>query len=210
MRKWLTRRSEAVRAVAATSLVFSVALGVLAFRARRLPPAPIVIHPMTPLPAATRSSTETPGPIKVYVSGAVASPGVYALSWDSRVEQAIAAAGNATDDADLVRVNLAQRVYDEQQIYVPHKAEEATPVLPTLAPAVSPTAFTVAPGHRININTASASELETLSGIGPVLAQRIVDYREANGPFARPEDVKKVKGIGDSVFQRNQDFITTE
>jgi competence protein ComEA len=122
------------------------------------------------------------------------------------VEQAIAAAGSATDDADLVRVNLAQRVYDEQQIYVPHKAEGATPVLPTTAP----TAVTSASGHRININTASAPELETLSGIGPVLAQRIVDYREANGPFSKPEDVKQVKGIGDSIFQRIQDSIATE
>lgn len=207
MHKWLARHSEAVRTAAATSLVFSIALGGLAIRARRLPPAPIVIHPMTPLPAATRSATDTPGPIKVYVSGAVANPGVYSLSWDSRVEQAIIAAGNATEDADLVRVNLAQRVYDEQQIYVPHKAEDATPMLPTSAP---PTAVTSAPGHRININTASASELETLSGIGPVLAQRILDYRAANGPFSKPEDVKKVKGIGDGIFQRIQDLITTE
>ncbi len=210
MHKWLARHSEAVRAVAATSLVFSIALSALVLRTRHSPPTSIVIHPMTPLPTATRSSTETPGPIKVYVSGAVASPGVYALPWDSRVEQAISAAGNATDDADLVRVNLAQRVYDEQQIYVPHTSEEATPVLPTMAPAASPTAISSASGVRININTASASELETLSGIGPVLAQRIVDYREANGPFAKPEDVKKVQGIGDSIFQRNQDLITTE
>lgn len=210
MHKWLARRSEAVRLVAATSLVFSIALGGLAIRARRSPPAPIVIHPMTPLPAATRGPTNTPGPIKVYVSGAVANPGVYSLSWDSRVEQAIIAAGNATEDADLVRVNLAQRVYDEQQIYVPHKAEEATPVLPTSAPPASPTAVASAPGHNININTASASQLEALSGIGPVLAQRILDYRAANGPFSRPEDVKKVRGIGDGIFQRIQDFITTE
>ncbi len=210
MHKWLARHSEAVRAVAATSLVFSIALGGYAFRARRSSPTPIVIHPISPVAAATRISTETPGPIKVYVSGAVASPGVYSLSWDSRVEQAIAAAGNAADDADLVRVNLAQRVYDEQQIYVPHKAEEATPVLPTTAPAVSPTAVTSASGHKININTASALELEALSGIGPVLAQRIIDYREANGPFSKPEDVKKVKGIGNSIFQRIQEWITTE
>jgi competence protein ComEA len=146
----------------------------------------------------------------VYVSGAVAHPGVYALPWDSRVEQAVAAAGGGTADADLLRVNLAQRVHDEQQIYVPHKSEAVTPVLPTPVPPTPIAGTSSIPGQKVNINTASAAELEALPGIGPVLAQRIIDYRQTNGPFRTPEDMKRVKGIGDVTFERLRDLITAE
>jgi competence protein ComEA len=196
--------------MAATSLVFSIALGAMAFRIRRPTPAAIVIQPLTALPTVTKAPTASPRPVKVYVVGAVARPGVYALPWDSRVEQAIAAAGGATADADLVRVNLAQQINDEQQIYVPREAEEATPALPTPMPR-TPSAVALSPsGQKININTAAAAELETLSGIGPVLAQRIIDYRQARGPFQKLEDIKKVKGIGESIFERIQGMITLE
>jgi len=210
MRQWLARRPEVVRAVAATSLVFSIILGTTLVAVRRPAPAPIVIHPMTPLPTATSAPTATPAPVQVYVSGAVAHPGVYTLPWDSRAEQAIAAAGNATSDADLVRVNLAQRVYDEQQIYVPCKAEEVTPTLPTPVPHTPSAGASSPSGQRISINTADAAELETLPGIGPVLAQRIIDYRQSHGPFRKPEDIRKVSGIGDGIFKRIQDLITVE
>jgi len=210
MRQWLARRPEVVRAVAATRMVFSIILGAALLAVRRPTPAPIVIHSMTPLPTATSAPTATPEPVKVYVSGAVVRPGVYSLPWNSWVEQAIAAAGNATSDADLVRVNLAQRVYDQQQIYVPYKAEEVTPTLPTPVPHTPSTGASSPSGQRININTAHAAELETLPGIGPVLAQRIIDYRQAHGPLRKPEDVKKVSGIGDGIFKRIQDLITVE
>ncbi len=210
MRQWLTRHPETVRAVAATSLVFSIALGAMAFTVRKPTPAAIIIEPLTPLPSATKAPTASPGPVKVYVVGAVTRPGVYALPWNSRVEQAITSAGGATVDADLVRVNLAQQVHDQQQIYVPYKAEEATPVLPTLVPHTPSAAAASSSGQTININTATAAELETLSGIGPVLAQRIIDYRQTHGPFQRLEDIKKVKGIGDSTFERIQQMITLD
>jgi competence protein ComEA len=210
MRQWLTRHLETIRAVAATSLAFSIILGAMAFSLRRPAPAAIVIQPLTPLPTASKAPTASPGPMKVYVVGAVARPGVYALPWDSRVEQAIASAGGATVDADLLRVNLAQRIHDQQQIYVPSRAEEATPVLPTLAPPTPSAGSASSSGRTINVNTANASELETLPGIGPVLAQRIIDYCQTHGPFQRLEDLKKVKGIGESTFERIQGMITLE
>jgi competence protein ComEA len=126
------------------------------------------------------------------------------------VEQAIAAAGGTTAEADLVRVNLAQQVHDEQQIYVPYKAEEATPALPTPVPRTPSAGPASLPGQTININTAGAAELEMLSGIGPVLAQRIIEYRQTHGPFQKPEDIQKVKGIGESTFERIQGMIVLE
>jgi competence protein ComEA len=210
MRQWLGRHREALAASAFTSLVSAILLGATAFAIRKPAPAPIVIHPMTPPPIETRAPTATPGPIQVYVSGAVALPGVYALPWNSRVDRAIAAAGGSTADADLLRVNLAQRVHDEQQIYVPHESEVATPVLPTPVPPTPSTGISSTTGPKTNINMASATELEALPGIGPVLAQRIIEFREANGPFRRPEDIKNVKGIGDSTFGRIRDVISVE
>jgi competence protein ComEA len=210
MRQTLLRHPETVRGVAATSLVVSIVLGAAVFAARRPSPAAIVIEAMTPLPSSTKAPTVTGEPVKVYVVGAVVRPGVYALPWDSRVEQAIASAGGATSDADLVRVNLAQPVHDGQQVYVPCEAEEATPALPTPVPSMPSAGAPSSSGQKININTASVAELETLSGIGPVLAQRIVDYRQANGAFQKPEDLKKVKGIGDSIFERIQGMVTVE
>ena len=205
---WVARHREAVGVAAGASLVFAIALGGTAFVLRRPVPAPIVILPMTPAPTATQAPTYTPRPILVYVLGAVTQPGVYALPWDSRVEQAIAAAGDATADADLLRVNLAQRVYDEQQVYVPHRGEPILPVLPTAAAPVSATTALHAPGQKININTASAAELEALPGIGPVLAQRIVDHRQANGPFRTAEGLTEVSGIGEGILGRIRDLIT--
>ncbi|MBC7262248.1 MAG: ComEA family DNA-binding protein [Chloroflexi bacterium] len=206
----MEKHREAVGVGTLMGLISLGALGAMLFFIRKPAPASIVIYPITPPAAQTRVPTATPGPILVYVSGAVASPGVYAIPWDSRVEQAVYAAGGALAEADLVRVNLAQRVYDEQQIYVPYKNEQATPILPTTVPRVISSGMSSAPGQKININTASAGELETLPGIGPTLAQRIVDYRQSNGSFQRPEDIKKVKGIGDGIFAQIKDLITVE
>ena len=191
------------------ALAFAAILGAVLFTVRRPPLAPIVIRSITPLPTPTRPPTATPGPIQVYVSGAVAHPGVYALAWDGRVEQAIAAAGGPAVDADLVQVNLAQRLYDEEQIYVPSRGESATSPVRMPTPHKAPTAITRAPA-RINLNSASLNDLDLLPGIGPVLGQRILDYRQANGPFQRVEDIKKVKGIGDSIFEGIRELIYAE
>lgn len=156
-------------------------------------PTPQAIEIIEPSP----SPMATPAQLAVYVTGAVVSPGVYYLPEGSRIEEALQAAGGATADANLNRVNLARRVRDEDQIFVPKVGEES--------PLVPPGSYSE--GGPININTASTAELEALPGIGPTLAQRIVDYREAHGPFAAIEDVTNVRGIGEGLFNEISDLI---
>lgn len=208
--QWMDKHREAIAVGMLLSLIYLGVLGTIVFFIKKPAPAPIVIHQITPPTAQTRMPTATPGPIQVYICGAVARPGVYTIPSGSRVEQAVYAAGGAAADADLARVNLAQRVYDEQQIYVPYKDEATTPVLPTAIPRTIISGVSSAPGQKVNINTAGAGELETLPGIGPTLAQRIMNYRQSNGPFQHPEDIKKVKGIGDGIFVQIQDLITVK
>ncbi len=100
------------------------------------------------------------------------------------------------------RINLATELVDGQHVYVPHLEEEDTPVEWPSAPRAGDV--------RININTADAAALEALTGIGPALAQRIIDYRELNGPFARPEDVMNVAGVGPALFAQIEDSISTQ
>jgi competence protein ComEA len=181
-----------------------VVLGVVFFFLRRPQPEPITILP--PEPTATSMPTPTPRPLCVYVSGAVARPDVYELPPDSIVKDAVEAAGGPTGEADLNRINLARRVQDEEQIYVPQKGEESLPVSPPSGPSLSSPSSQK--GDKVNINTATAEELDTLPGVGPSIAQRIIDYRTTHGPFRSIEDIKKVKGIGDATFEELKDKIT--
>jgi len=176
-------------------LLSSIILGGALFYLRWPRPTPIEIIEPTPVLAST------PAEVGVYVVGAVLNPGVYFLPQGSRVEDALEAAGGSTEEADLAWVNLAKRVYDEEQIYVPRLGEENPPLPPPSGSSGGQA------GGKININTASAAELETLPGIGPVLAQRVVDYREANGPFAAIEDIKNVRGIGEATFEEIKELI---
>jgi competence protein ComEA len=210
MGHWLRKHREGVTVGLLLSLVFVTTLGAVLLRVKRPTSAPIVIQSITPFPVPMGAPTATPQPIQVYVLGAVTQPGVYVLPWDSRVQQAIAAAGGTTLHADLVRVNLAERVHDEQQVYVPSQNEAVTPTLPTPVPRPTAATGSSLPGQRININTASVDALVALPGIGPSLAQRIVEYRQANGPFSRPEDIKDVRGIGDGIFAEIKDWITVQ
>ncbi len=138
--------------------------------------------------------------ITVDVAGAVANPGVYALDANSRVVDAITAAGQILKGADTSDLNLARIMKDGEQIYVYPKATSFTR---------SGTSSRAAPVRRgpIAINRASAKELEALDGIGPVLASRIVTYRSANGPFAAVEDLLKVSGIGAAKFAQFKEKI---
>jgi competence protein ComEA len=174
--------------------------GVILLQVRRPKPQPIELSTATPLPSP--EATPTVCPLRVYVSGAVHQPDVYTLPPDSIVKDAILAAGGATDDADLDRINLALAIADGQHVYVPHLGEESPPVEP-------PSAQT-APGGKVNINTADLKTLESLPGIGPVMAQRILDYRQAHGLFAKIEDVMEVSGIGPSTFENMRELITTK
>ena len=140
---------------------------------------------------------------------AVVEPGVYTLSPDSRLHEAVAAAGGVADDADSARINLADRVYDGQQVYVPARGARPPPQPTPGMAGVSPSggAKETVAGGFIDINTASASELEALPGIGPTYAQRVIAYRQTNGPFSDPADIMRVKGIGPACFNRIKDQI---
>ena len=128
--------------------------------------------------------------IFVDVTGAVTKPGVYTLAANSRVIDAIKAAGDSAPGADLSTINLARVLSDGEQIYV-----DAT-VLNSAGKRVSKTVHS----GPINVNRATAAQLDSLDGIGPVIAKRIIEYRKVNGPFATVEDLQKVSGIGIAKF----------
>ncbi|MFN8386103.1 MAG: ComEA family DNA-binding protein [Anaerolineales bacterium] len=155
--------------------------------------------------AITLRPVPTDTPIVVYISGAVPRPGVYALPKGARVQDAISAAGGFLADADKTGINLARQLDDGEQLDIPF-GEGASLVIPT------PGAEEVEPGEAdlVNINTASQSELETLPGIGPTTAQKIIEYREENGPFESTEDIMNVSGIGPGTYERIKDLITVD
>ena len=128
--------------------------------------------------------------IFVDVTGAVTKPGVYKLAANSRVIDAIKAAGDSAPGADLSTINLARVLSDGEQIYV-----DAT-IINSAGKRISKTVHS----GPINVNRATAAQLDSLDGIGPVIAKRIIEYRKVNGPFATVEDLQKVSGIGTAKF----------
>jgi competence protein ComEA len=166
---------------------------------------------LTAASSSTAASPGTPAELVVYVCGAVRSPGVVRLLDGARVAEAIELAGGPTARAELSAVNLAAKVGDGQQIVVPEKAAEGA--AGSAAAAADPGAATGAAsvpsgGALVNINTASLTELESLSGVGPSTAQKIIDYRTANGGFTSIEQLMEVTGIGDAKFAAVKDSIT--
>lgn len=168
---------------------------------------------VTRLPAGrpvTLEPAPTEVPIEVSVVGAVLRPGLYLFADGSRIQDAITAAGGLTTDANVGGINLAAKLQDGQQLVIPGGGGVPAAAQPTARFTVLGT--TAAPGSTtelININTATAQELEALPGIGPTLAQRIVDYRTAHGPFQRIEDIMNVPGIGPATFDEIQNLITS-
>jgi len=157
--------------------------------------------------------TPTPAEIKVYVTGAVKNPGVYKMQPGDRIEDALKAAGGAGDEADLLNIDLAKRVVDEMQIVVPLKAI-ASPIPGTSGPAAGgvtiPAGTTTGAGQsgKINVNTATAADLDKLPGIGQTLSTRIVEYRTAHGSYRNLDDLRKVAGLTNSVIEKIKDSIS--
>ncbi len=147
---------------------------------------------------------EDPEVIIVDVAGAVKTPKVVTLPRDSRVEDAIQAAGGLTEQADLSQVNRAAFVADGEKLYIPQEGEEGD----TKASSSAETNGTEPAAKKVNLNTAGSEELESLPGIGPVTANKIVTYRSKNGAFTKLEDLKLVDGIGDKTFDNIKDQIT--
>jgi competence protein ComEA len=171
----------------------------------------LVLAAASPSPE-TATSPGVPAEVMVYVCGAVRRPGVVRLPEGARVADAIDLAGGPTGDAELSAVNLAAKVGDGQQIVVPERgASGAASGGAAAAPAgaaAGAAGTAAAPGALVNLNTASLQELETLSGVGPSTAQKIIDYRTANGGFTSIEQLMEVPGIGDAKFAAVKDSIT--
>lgn len=146
--------------------------------------------------------------VYVDVDGAVVRPGVYRLKDGARVSQAIDAAGGLAAEADVTGLNRASKITDGQKIYVPTVGEQQAAA--AVGGAESSAATTPGAGSSsglVNINTASAAELQTLSGIGPSMAQSIIDERTQNGAFASVDDLMRVSGIGEKKFAKIKDCI---
>lgn len=180
--------------------------GLLLFISRAPAGEPIALQP-----------APTKEPIAVHVIGAVPRPGLYEFAKGARVQDAIDAAGGLLASANIGAINLAAPLEDGQQLNIPYKTGQEPAANDNNANSLVLPGSTEEPANTsqdnkdlININTASAEELDSLPGIGPTLAQRIIAYREENGPFQTIEDIVNVSGIGSSTFENIKDLITTQ
>ena len=161
------------------------------------------------LDAGTTPQAEAPvkeSEIVVYVAGAVNRPGVVQLAEGARAKDAVDACGGFLPTADTNGVNLAQKLKDGMQVTVPEKSPQGAAVQGAAGGAQAGAAKPL-PEGMVNINTADEKELDKLPGIGPAMAKRIVEYRTENGAFQAPEEIKRVKGIGDAKYEKMKDKI---
>lgn len=201
------------------SVAALVGVGVLGFSLLRSggsdaePTASVDVHPAASgdtAPAAdttvTTSPAPAPAPMRVHVAGAVAHPGVYALPSGSIGDEAVAAAGGALAEADLGRVNLAGKLTDGQQFYLPKKGEAVPDMAGGAGGADGPGATSA--GTPVNLNTATAGDLDELPGIGTATAQKIVDHRSKHGPFTNVRQLLDVPGIGEGKLAALEGLVT--
>ena len=200
------------RLVAASVATVMVCVGAV-WLVRTPPPATEASLPRaTPTSVAVVASesvvapaSTTPAAVLVHVAGAVAAPGVYELMAGARVRDAIVAAGGPSDIADWNALNLAAAVGDGVKVYVPSIGEDVPPSL-TLAELGPTEPSLVGP---IDVNEATADELDALPGVGPATAASIVTERERNGPFVGVDDLDRVPGIGPAKLEALRDLVTT-
>ncbi|HHW50355.1 MAG TPA: hypothetical protein GX406_02625 [Pseudoclavibacter sp.] len=150
-------------------------------------------------PASVVVSAAATGTVFVHVVGEVEHPGVYTLPAGSRVVDAISAAGGAGSEAELSGVNLARVVSDGEQIVVPSEADVA---------ASGATPEDSATSARVNLNTATAEELDTLPRVGPAMAQKIIAYRTEHGGFQSVEELLNISGVGEKTFAELEPWVT--
>lgn len=187
-----------------------------------------VVNAPTMAPVPSPNAT-----VKVHVTGSVKNPGVYELPSSARVVDAVMAAGGATTSADLQRINLAQTIIDAEQVFVPSRSMHSVSS-PTVAPRLRPSRTTQPPvtvpgatppvdplvtttvassgsssgSSKVNINTASTEQLDTLPGVGPSTAKAIITYRTQKGSFKRTSDLMNVPGIGPAKYDAMKSSVT--
>jgi len=203
------------RRIAASAAVACV-LAVGAWWLVRVPPAPVESAISFTSTSVSEGTVQSVGQVQsalqivVHVAGEVRNPGVYELPPGSRIIDAVNAAGGITARADVEVINLATPLIDSSQVYVPAKGSVRQQSFARPQPGMNVGASTdsqQASSGLVNINRATAAELEKLPGVGPSTAQAIIDYRNSHGPFASPEDLLNVKGIGPSKFAAMQPLV---
>ena len=176
-------------------------LALLAVAGSRLAGTGASVGPARSAPLAridAGATAEAPA-LYVHVAGAVRRPGLLRLKDGARVADALARAGGPTRRADLAAVNLAAPLADGQQVLVPRRAPPGLPATGSGAPAT---------GAKVSLGSATAEQLDELPGIGPVTAQKIVDWRASHGPFRSVEDLDDVPGIGPARVEQLRDLVT--
>jgi competence protein ComEA len=170
------------------------------------PPEVSIPFASTSVPTTAASvGSSGPAAVALHVAGAVVSPGVYDLGPDTRVADAIEAAGGLSPTADAARINLAAPVTDGQRVYVLTSAEETPPSVP--GEAAGPSGEPGAAGP-VNLNTADEAALDSLPGVGPATAAAILDHRDEVGAFTSVEQLLDVPGIGDAKLEALRDLVT--
>lgn len=177
-----------------------------------LKPTPVPVEFVAPRATVPTSASVVTTQVKVHVTGAVRTPGVYEVPSQSRIVDVLALAGGATSGADLERINLAQTVVDAEQIHIPRRTPAAprVTVAPRLRPRARPSSTVTTTGSpsTVNINTATPAQLESLTGVGPSLAKAIVTHRTQKGPFTKVDDLLNVPGIGPSKLAAMRNEVT--
>jgi len=169
------------------------------------PPVVTLPPPATTVPVATAPAASTA--LTVHVAGAVARAGVYRLDPSARVIDAVDAAGGPVADADLDALNLAAPLADGERVYVPHAGEIDPAAVPSGVPAAAGDPDAATNHGPVDLNTATAEDLESLPGVGPATAAAIVDDRTRNGPFASVDDLERVPGIGPAKLAALRDQV---
>ena len=190
-------------------LVVAVAIGVLAWNGFTMPGVSAESDEVVVQADAVSEEEEATESIYVHITGEVQSPGMYELEQGARVQDAIDAAGGFTDEALDTSINLARELTDGEQIVVANENDTTTTSTDSSSTTSSETTSdgSVVNG-KININLADSETLQTLNGIGEVLASSIIAYREENGSFGSIEEIQEVSGIGEKRYENIKDYIT--
>lgn len=192
-------------------LNLAIVIGII-YLLRRDEPRQVVVTQLPTRPA-TQAAQKSVTQISVTVSGAVNQPGTLKLDSDARLADALQKAGGVQAEADLSKLNLTLALQDGDKIVVPSRATSVPTANNLTAPNPSAVATDSAPltaAAKLNLNTATLEQLDTLPGIGPALAQRILDYRAQHGSFKSVAELKEIKGIGDALFDEVKEKVTVQ